>query len=92
MQQSTKTSRNLFKTHLAIAKKLIEKHIVNDEGQACFNLFTYLEALPVELESVQIDNFAIDSVEIARYLWCGIAIEEEGNPYPETFRGMPVLD
>lgn len=95
------TTKNIdwHKRLLEIAKKETEHHVTQDEdGELCFNLHSFLESL----ESVMIDEieranglygkFALDAENCARYLWCCLAIETEGKTYPDSFRGMPVLD
>lgn len=80
-----------------LAENLINSHITWDENNKCnyFNLFTYLNDLENELNNFIYDwqeknnyNFDLDGYQVARFIWCLIS----ENPYPDKFRGMPVLD
>ncbi len=75
---------------LKLAETLIDQHIEEEDGEKCFNLFTYLEELESKLESKfhGAFKFSLDAHQAARFLWCCIA----EDPYPDRFRGMPVLD
>lgn len=65
-------------------------------GEQCFNLFTFLEELPMKLEGSpewrQLGKFELDPVAVARFLYCHMAMQSGDSPDGTTFRGMPILD
>lgn len=95
----TKTKKlNLHKTCLDMARNLVAKHIEEDGDEKCFNLFTFLEAVEYQLESLfngskaPNGNFQLAAPDVARYLWCCLALESGDATDGNTFRGMPILD
>jgi hypothetical protein len=90
---------DLFVLLIVVAEQEIENHIEEEEGVKCFNLCTYVESLGSRVDSVlsgksgPVQDFALNGEAIARFLWCCIATKELGGlAYPNTVRGMPVLD
>lgn len=76
-----------------IFNQLVPKHYEQYDGEKCFNLFTFIEDFESKITSqVSNLNYDLDPYQIARYLWADIAIQETGQPYPNKFRGLPVLD
>lgn len=88
----------MHKRLMAIAKAEVKRHIVNDEGEKCFNLFTYLQSLESTLDGLfhgrelPHGDFDLNSHTVARYLWVCLALEEGEAAYGDTFRDMPMLD
>lgn len=98
MTKATKKAFSMHKAMMAIAKEQVAKHIVEEDGERCFNLFTYMESLEARLDTILADTsmphgkWHLDGHEVARYLWACLALEEGEQVYGNTFRGMPVLD
>lgn len=89
---------NLQASCIEVARDEIEKHIVDEDGEKCFNLFTYLESLANRLDVMFCGDdapngrFELDTVAVARYLWCCVSLSHGDSPDGHTFRGMPILD
>ncbi len=94
-----------FDPHAILVRKaesMLRQHIVKEEGEKCFNIFTYLERLGSYVEAEFIDSeskigkalgdFELDGYRVARYLWCCVCLKEGADPYGTHFRGMPILD
>ena len=78
----------LYRKLIGIARKEIRRHIEYDDGEKCFNRYTYLEALPTLLPDDWL-GFCLNRREVARFLYCCLDGEtDDGNKY----RGMPILD
>ena len=98
---ATATKHDLHGELIALAEVTHRRHIERDDGERCFNLFTFLEDLEGELHSKLaasygtgdlIGRFQLDAPAIARYLWCHMALKRGDRPDGDTFRGMPILD
>lgn len=96
-----KTKGDKFRLHhslMTFAREEAEKAIEEEDGEKCFNLFEFLEGLSYRLESVLNDDavptgrFELGADNVARYLWCCLALEHGDRPDGTTFKGMPILD
>lgn len=84
---------------LKTAEELIEEHKEEQNGQTCFNLYTYLETLEMLVydyldssEHVMGDaQFRLDPHEISRYIWVCLCDKLRQNPAGTFFQKMPVL-
>lgn len=93
--------RDMHADFQSLAETLVDQHIVQYDGETCFNIFTYLESLENRINELMWDagawgtelgRFELNASQITRYLWACIAIKHEGKAYPTVFRGMPTLD
>ena len=90
---------NLMHELVVLAEVTHRRHIVKEDGEKCFNLYTFLEALEYRLETVldgsldhRIGRFELEARSTARLLWSHMAIYSGGTPDGTHFRGMPILD
>ena len=91
------TPVDLHARMMKMAHDEMPQHIVNEDGQSCFNLYTYLEGLESRLIKVlytdsPVGDFEIDAAELAQYLWACLALEHGCRPDSTTFLGKPILD
>ena len=76
---------------MELARRVALDHEVDDEedGQRYFNLYTFIQALEIRLETALGGiKFDLGAHDVARYLWCCMTNEPAGDKY----RGMPILD
>jgi hypothetical protein len=89
---------DLHKRLMKIAHDETKNHIEIEEDEKCFNLFTFLQGRELRLcESVDgkdslLGNFQLSASDVARYLWCCLAIEAGGSPDGSTYKDMPILE
>jgi hypothetical protein len=94
----TTTKFDLHKAALELARDTIKAHIQEEDGETCFNLYTFIQGVEMRLDTIWNGNgsptgrFELRSWEVARYLWCCLALEGGDAPDGTTFRGMPILD
>lgn len=91
-------ANKLHEKMMSVARDEVKNHIVDQDGEKCFNLFTYLDILENRLDTIfsgsesPTGSFLMSMSELARYLWCCLATDDGSDVYPTKFRGMPVLD
>ena len=78
-----KTS-TLHRDLMRIARKLVREHVEIEDGERCFNRFTYLEELPNAIyERLERElPFELDSYQTARFLYCCLGgLSRDGNSF-----------
>lgn len=97
----TKTKQKPVQFHqtmMKLAKEEIKRHVMYYDGEKCFNIFSYLQALESKIgelffsDEFPIGDFELNAHGVARYLWVCLTLEEGEQTYGDTFRGMPMLD
>lgn len=92
-------SAKLHTQCMRIARKVAKECVEEYDGEMCFSLPAFLDTLERRLSEL----FCGDSVtgkfnlddsrcDIARYLFCCLAMEQGDAPDGNTFSGVPVLD
>lgn len=94
----TTNKSRLHKANIKLARDTVKSAIQEDDGETCFNLYVFLDHLESRLDTVlngngsQLGRFELGMRELARYLWCCLALESGDAPDGNTFQGMPILD
>jgi hypothetical protein len=96
--KAKRTKTTLHTRLMSIAHAEVTRHIVTYDGEKCFNICTYLQALESKLDGLfcggelPLGDFELNAHSVARYLWACLTLLEGEQPYATTFRGMPTLD
>ena len=75
-----------------------KKHVQDEDGERCFNRFTFLEAMASRIDTIlcgrgsPVGSFGLDCTGTARYLYCCLCLENGDPADGDTFQGMPILD
>ena len=92
------TRLRLHAAAIDAARSLIGRHMTTEDGEVCFDLPGFLAAVDAALTDVlwaeesPLDGYDLDTAEVARYLWCCLALENGDNPNGQTFMGRPIID
>lgn len=98
MTTTKKIKVDAHRALMRIAQNEVRRHIVPYDGEKCFNICTYLQAIESKVDGLlcsgelPIGDFDLSAHTVARYLWVCLTLAEGEQPYATTFRGMPTLD
>jgi len=89
---------SLFRESLDVAKQCIGLCMYEDQNGGFFDVDGYLELLRHRLDEMRFRNdepcggFEIDWEQVARFLWCCVALERGDAPDGSRFRGMEIAE